>query len=512
MTLESFRKEHFLDKQSRIFNKLIDTIENFYLPLFILLIVFTGYLCFYHLDVGYVNSFDEARHGINAYEMMQENNFLVNTYGYENDYWNLKPPVSYWCIMAGYKIFGYNVFGLRFYSALAYLLTVTVAGIFIKRYGKLESLIATAFLSANALAYTAHMTRTGDADALYVMFFTFAILSMLNVKKNHNFLYLCGLMFALAFLTKSWHSGMIVIIGGLFLLFTGIIKEIKPKEWLLFILSFALPLLLWAILRFSQDGTSFFTEMIAQDLLNRTGNAIEGHDYPANFYFDYIFRGNYIYFPILIICFIGCIFFDKYFSKNNESFDNMLAFSLWFFVPFIAFSAVKTKLIWYAYPCIVPISIVAGIFTARFIKSEKLLSKTKWALILLMAFITIHYMKDCNSIITSQYSADYQQFIMNSSSRDNQYSRANAYTYDLGDNGSSIEYWTQDNMLLAELYGDYKCLNTGLEGFLSDSSDNPVLFIRTDYYDALSANEVLNNCIVVYEAAYGEMSYSLISR
>ncbi len=512
MTLESFRKEHLTDTQASIFVKFLNLIEKLYIPLFVILIGITAFLCFYHLDVGYVNSFDEARHGINAYEMMQEKNFLVNTYGYENDYWNLKPPVSYWCIMLGYKIFGYNVFGLRFYSAFAYLLTVIVAGLFVKRYGKLESLTATAFLAANALSYTAHMTRTGDADALYVMFFSFAILAMLCIKNNHKFLYICGLMFALAFLTKSWHSGMIVVIGGLFLLFTGIIKEIKPKEWILFILSFALPIALWAIFRFTQDGTDFFTEMVAQDLLNRTGNAIEGHDYPTNFYFDYIFRGNYIYFPILIICFAGCIFFDKYFSKTSKSFDNMLAFGLWFFVPFVAFSLVKTKLIWYAYPSIIPISIVAGIFIARFMKSDRLLYKTRWVITIVTVIITIHYLHNCYSIIANQYSADYQNFIVEGSSRYNEYTGANAYTYSLGEDGSSIEYWTQDNMLLAELSGDYKCMDTGLDGFLKDSSTNPVLFIRTDYYNALSSNNVLDNCKIVYQATYGDVGYSIITK
>lgn len=511
MTLEEFRTNYIVDKQAKAYLSFINIIEKLYIPIFIILAMITFFFCFYHLDSGYVNSFDEARHGINAYEMLKSGNLFVNTYGYENDYWNLKPPLSYWCIMIGYKIFGYNIFGMRFYSALSYFITVIVIALFARRYGRLESLIIMSFLCVNGLAYTAHMVRTGDADSLYIMLFSFAIIFMLCIKNNHRYLYLCGLMFALAFLTKSFHSAMIAAIGGLFLLCTGIIKEIKPKEWLFFILSFTIPIFIWAAFRFTQDQTLFFTQMISQDLLNRTGSAIEGHAYPANFYFDYVFRGNYIYLPLMIICFTGSVFFDKYFSKKSASFDNMLAHLLWFFIPFMGFSLVKTKLIWYVYPCIIPLSIVAGVFIGRFLKSERLYYKTKWAITALILFITIFYAKDCYNIISNQNADAYQQFIINSSSRNGYFSGANAYTYNLADDGNSIEDWTQADMLLGELYGDYRCLDDGLDGFINDDSDNPVLFIKSDYYKALS-NKLLKNCTVVYEEVSDDVSYSLITK
>ena len=66
--------------------------------------------------------YDESRHGINAYEMIRNQDYVVSTYQGEPDYWNLKPPLSFWLIAVGYRMFGYNALGLRFFSALASLL------------------------------------------------------------------------------------------------------------------------------------------------------------------------------------------------------------------------------------------------------------------------------------------------------------------------------------------------------------------------------------------------------
>lgn len=179
--------------------------------------------------------------GISAYEMLKNGNFLVNTYLNEPDYWNVKPPVSFWSIVAGFTLFGYTSVGLRFFSALAYLITTVVTGLFARRYGKLTSLLVMAFLCANYFPFKAHLVRAGDADSLYLLFFTLAMLAMLKIRENGRMLYVCGLCFSLAFLTKSFHAGMIAAIGGLFLLLTGELRKMKPGRFLLFLGSALLP-------------------------------------------------------------------------------------------------------------------------------------------------------------------------------------------------------------------------------------------------------------------------------
>ena len=50
------------------------------------LVLITAYLCFARLDVASLQNWDEARHGVNGYEMFKNHNYIVNTYNYENDY------------------------------------------------------------------------------------------------------------------------------------------------------------------------------------------------------------------------------------------------------------------------------------------------------------------------------------------------------------------------------------------------------------------------------------------
>jgi len=88
--------------------------------LFILLIGLIAFLSFYKLDVKYVDPWDEARHGVNAYEMANGGSLIQSTYMRQADYYNLKPPLSMYGIMLGMAIFGNTVFALRFYAALMY--------------------------------------------------------------------------------------------------------------------------------------------------------------------------------------------------------------------------------------------------------------------------------------------------------------------------------------------------------------------------------------------------------
>ena len=161
------------------YTRLLRLIDRLYPAFFAFLTLMTAFLCFRCLGIKAIDSWDEARHGISAYEMLKNGNFLVNTYLNEPDYWNVKPPVSFWSIMAGFTLFGYTSVGLRFFSALAYLITTVVTGLFARRYGKLSSLLVMAFLCANYFPFKAHLVRAGDADSLYLLFFTLAMLAML---------------------------------------------------------------------------------------------------------------------------------------------------------------------------------------------------------------------------------------------------------------------------------------------------------------------------------------------
>lgn len=94
-----------------------------HMPIYVASLFALLFVSFHNLEASSIADFDEARHAVNAYEMMRNGDYLVNTYMGETDLWNLKPPLGYWTVMVGYALFGYTSFGLRFVSAVCWLLT-----------------------------------------------------------------------------------------------------------------------------------------------------------------------------------------------------------------------------------------------------------------------------------------------------------------------------------------------------------------------------------------------------
>ena len=115
------RERSLAEAPIRLYRALLHVFEKYYWIFFALAVCTLAFFCFRCLDVQYVDSWDEARHGVNAYEMIQNGDYIRHTYNYQTDDWNLKPSVSYWGIVLGFRLFGYSVLGLRFVSALAYL-------------------------------------------------------------------------------------------------------------------------------------------------------------------------------------------------------------------------------------------------------------------------------------------------------------------------------------------------------------------------------------------------------
>ncbi|MCH5279854.1 MAG: glycosyltransferase [Lachnospiraceae bacterium] len=484
--------------------------ERAYQIAFVLLFLWLAFLCFYKLDVKYVDPWDESRHGVNAYEMLKEGHLIESTYLYETDYYNLKPPLSMWSIMLSMIIFGKTVFAMRFPSVLFYLiLALAAAGFLKKRYGRSAALLCLAFLSANTTPFLAHMVRAGDADSLYTLLFTLAMLCMMNIRKNQKNLYACGLLFALAFLTKSFHAGVIVVIGGLYLLFTGELKRMKPLVWLKFIASAMLPIGIWAGLRYMVDGTLFFRKMWATDVVGRSGAGFGSNEAGFGYYFSY-YLGNMsgslqIYLlALLAILLLGGFYLEyrgwdkekkaKILLKETIFHRDVIGFALWVLIPTLAFSAVATKLLWYLYPAITALLIGAAALLGKMIQDKKLpelFREAVWGGCLITAgvyslILTITFYgygqagKQVNDF----------QLLIQEIGNVNVNAGMPAYVVletDQPEEPYSTD-WAQQDVFVAEAYGDYLCRPGGLDALLCDVKedsrmDRGILFTNTDYYE-----------------------------
>jgi len=460
--------------------KMNDFLGKYYWFIFAGLAVFAAMLCFLRLDVGYVASWDEARHGISAYEMVQNKNFIVNTYNYDVDYWNLKPPFSFYGIMLGFVIFGYSVMGLRFYSALSYFLICIFCSLYVKKHhSKMSSLLGMVFLCCNHLMLTLHGARAGDADALYQLFFTIAILAMMEIPEKHSRSYICGACFSLAFLTKSYHAGIILVIGGLYMIVSGQITKFKLKEWILFVFSMAFPAGIWGIARFTQDGLTFFMTMLTEDVLSRSSVASEGHTGGAFFYVQrYFLDFGMIYWLLLVVILAagGYLIF-----KKKESIKPYVGYLLWLFVPLVAFSVVSTKLNWYNYPILVPLCMLAAIAVGKLLESSSFSAVIKRAVLLVTAAVVVFYgYRTFDEAILSIHGDALQTFIAESVEREDEIAGANAFIQ-VRQEMEDGSVWNQNNTFIAEIEGDFRCKPHGVSGYL-DCKEKKVIYIsREDY-------------------------------
>lgn len=459
--------------------------KRFFMIVFTALLAFIAFLSFYRLDAKYVDPYDEARHGVNAYEMYAQGNLVESTYGYETDYYNLKPPLSMWCIMASFVLLGKSVFALRAYSAVCYIILAAAVGLFVKKhYGILESVFVMIFLSINTMPFEAHMIRAGDADSLYVLLFTLAMLCMMEIPKKQNRLYLCGLFFSLAFLCKSFHAGIIAVIGGLFLLLAGELKKISVKKMLIFLACAAAPIAIWSGMRFFVDGTAFFKQMLFVDVLGRTSGALHNNQQPFGWYLRF-FMGAMsgkltIYLWAAVICIIGFVALSHTLTKEN--YKEILAYVLWILIPFLAFSAVTNKLVWYMYPVTIPLLMCAGITVGRLLKAHETTQSVKYVLIFASALLFVYYAGGEIKMMRAQGGNEFQDFVTEVA-KEYQDESYPAYLA-LKEEGKETQTgWGQQDVYLAEVYGDMRCQSGGVESFMQ--AEEGVLFVDRESTEEL---------------------------
>lgn len=442
-------------------------------------ILFTIILYLYLGKIGGWNlqDFDEARHGVNAYEMIQNNNYVATTYNYEMDYYNLKPPLSEYFIIIGFKIFGYNAVGLRFYSAVAIIGVSILLFVFaIKKIGKAGAIWVLVGLAASQQLFFDHCGRHGDADALYVFLYTTLVVSLLCNKENMRGVYISCLCFSLAFLTKSWHAATCAGVIGLYVLMNLKNLKLNVKKIIISIACALLPILLWGILRYNCDGLKFFDGMINYDLLKRSSVAIEGQSEEALFYFKKIvtYKSTYIIAPPIILF---CIFERKNIIKNKNIITLMSAVV----IPVALYSCSKTKIDWYIF-CIFPCTALLSAYGIK--RVMELENKWKYAVIVILTNLSV-FMVLKNVINVHRINLDdklYSNAIFKMVERSDDYKKKRIYMY-TGENT-----WTQKDLLATELAGDFKCENGGYEKWKCDEGSYLVV-----------NNETINNISEHYE-------------
>ncbi|MCH5256492.1 MAG: glycosyltransferase family 39 protein [Lachnospiraceae bacterium] len=467
--------------------------------IFIILVVWTGVLCFYHLGEAGIQNWDEARHIVNAYEMMSSDNLWINTYFYETDYYNFKPPLSMWLIMLSFRIFGINSYSMRLFSAVSMFLLFIVlvlftASVFGKRAATITGVV---FISVTDVFFF-HMARSADADAIYILLFTISILCLYKSEKKPFYIIGFGLFLSLAFMAKSFHAAIGFVIFICYL--PRIYKNLNLKHYISMIIAGSIPVGIWAVIRYSYDGLAFFRGMFLGEVVDRVEN--------SRYYFMYLI--NFGKKPIIMLSVIAVIIGILVIILNkgtgekvtinrfvkNIIYNDLYLIVLWLFIPLAAYSASGAFMEWYCYICYFPFYIIVGAVLGqvsvlggktRIVAAILLIlpligcvlgtKQSIWKLNTLSYENNIDIRKDIASLIESypEYSGKYC-YIENSR---NEYQPQNV--------------WEQNNVAEAYIQGDLIPVNGGVQLFLEDKEAILIISknIFENYYDLLAGRIIL---------------------
>ena len=319
---------------------------------FILLVIFV----FLNIGLGSwgLAETSEARYAEISREMVLSGDYLHPTLlGIQHYH---KPPVTYYITAIGYKIFGINEFGARFFLSVSLILQL----FFVFKIGRLlfkEEKIA--FFSA--LIYFSFpvvliAARNLTTDAYLATFILWSIYYWLQYKKDKSVFYLYGFyaILGLAFLAK----GPVALLPGI--VFIGCWKLVYQEK-----LQFSIRTLLGSILFLIVAGSWFaaiiidkpqlWDYFIDEQIVNRTIAAQSFHrDQPFWYYF--------VLAPLLGFPWLVFIVLDlkRKFRTIMKERSIALVLSITIIISMLIFSAFSSKLVLYILPIYSFISLLAG--------------------------------------------------------------------------------------------------------------------------------------------------------
>ncbi len=421
---------------------------------------------FQGMGVNDIRNWDEARHGVSALEMAANGDFIVNTFQGRPDYWNLKPPLAFASMAAGFELFGRNLWGLRFFSGVLTVLTICItAAVCAQRRSPIHAFLASLILLTCLDYFSLHNAASGDADALYNFFYAAALCLILGLPKGFGKYYAASLIAALAFLTKSFHAASLCLTIAILFAAEHRLRAACLARGLACLLCFAAPVGLWAALRHAHDGTAFFESMIMYDLLARSGTAIEGHQGPPWYYAQRLFRNfNPWLFAAVGAGLLGLAGNGIRKTATALAADPLPAqLAVIIAVPLIAYSAASSKLTWYIY-CVYPfiaalLALPVAFFFRTWAEKKPVVAGAAALLVALVALQAERMSIEKRDELVAKHRDVIQERI---ASAGRQCGAAAVHLYlDKGE-------WEQRHILAAMLAGDVVLLPGGESGFRAD--------------------------------------------
>jgi 4-amino-4-deoxy-L-arabinose transferase-like glycosyltransferase len=333
--------------------------------LFVLLLLAFG-MEFWKLGTHPANSFDEARFGVHAFEMDQNGDYFNLYYQGKPDAWVARPPLKSWLTLLGYKLLGFNEWGLRLSSGLFILVFFYYAYRWLELYlGSIRACVGGLILLSIKGIVGFHVGRNGDMDAEFIalsMGFLNYFSRYLHFDKKNAILY-AAVFLALAFWFKT--MACLFYLPGIFLYAVTSKKArslIKDRFLWYGSLLFSLGVLSWFIIvafwgtRYVNTpyaGDNALETMVLYDIWMRfTGTQFDGHPVLPSYHF--FFTNLDVRYNVWNYFFYGgmaLFLFQKWKGLVMTKYDKLLGLCAWIILPvFVLLTFGMHKLDWYSAP------------------------------------------------------------------------------------------------------------------------------------------------------------------
>ncbi len=326
-----------------------------------LLFAYFAFVIFAHLDHPQLEFYDEARRAVNALEMARGEapSFLTPSYYGEPDHWGTKPPLLVWCQAIFLKIFGVGELAIRLPSALA---TVALC-LLLTWWGKrdwgsyLAGALGALVVLCNWQYMGNHGARTGDFDALLVLFLTSQVIFFWRWVKTAElkWLYLAGGAVFLAGMTKGVAGGFLLPGIGLWLLVDKAGRQRLLHPALYLVIGSGIALVIGYYFLREQVDPGYLDLVFDNELGGRYQETNENHRGPWYFYLDSLVTDyGWRYLVGLLIPALAYFLSRPLFRRQAL----LLALTSTCFLAVISLAA--TKLYWYQSPVLPLLGMLIG--------------------------------------------------------------------------------------------------------------------------------------------------------
>lgn len=298
-------------------------------------------LAFYTSAYAPIFESTEARYAEIAREMIQTENYIEPHFNGIKHFH--KPPLTYWFIASGMKIFGINNFGARFFGIIASIITLVFTVKLAKFFIREEERYYAAYVLSSSILFLA-VSRIAATDIYLTMFAVvsqYYYFKQIYSRKDTKNSILIGIFLGLGFITKGPIIFLFTLLPFLVMKFFDyhFRRVFSLKDVILSTISFiviSLPWYFMVILK-NPDLLNYFLKV--QTIERVTTNRFN-REKPFYFFFGTIFIATLPY-SILIITKIKQLF------SNYKSHITLIIYIV---TPFIIFSIAKSKLHSYLTP------------------------------------------------------------------------------------------------------------------------------------------------------------------